>query len=830
MKRLAAVLIVVLVLATGLAVSADFLIDRSNLKSDVIAAVKRQTGRDLTMARFSVGILPWPSVSAHEVTFSDIGGAANTPMLQARDIRASVALIPLLWREIRLENVTLQRGTVVLHRDEAGQANWDFHAEPADKATGSAKPSHPTARWSLKIGSAKLDRMAFSLDDRFAHHGGSVTITHAEFDGLASSAPYLDIRGTHGEMPFRVNGHIGPLSLFQGANPPWALSLGATLGKESKPQDWLNFDGQISDMRHMRGFSGVLRGEMASLKDAEMLFPNANLPAITGLGGEIGIFDADPQSDRQKLDLSRLGVNHVHLHLESAPPLHGLSVSALHADAETLSSALTVTATVQGPMPALAVQGAFGTLAQAGTSWQTALETPLAVSLDLREANRLGKAEGLHGHVAGQIGASRTALSLDGGADTLPLRQSVLHDVTLKGAFERDVSGRMTLKAFTLNSHEATAVLDAAAQNEAQPEMEGKLHFQHLDLDALAALWTRPKAAQPSAQAQPALPGPVASLTAPQQQAPSAGASPQASAAAGQNSVSPPPATDAFSWSRLVSTGRGTLDISADTVRFNAADYSGISAQARLESGKLSLDSVKGSGNGMTLSGRAVYDMSVKPASLTLSLTPLLFPATLAQNLLAMPGFFRGPLMLVGQLEAHGDTRASLIASLTGHLGLSMVGGSIATGPLGPYLGDSVRALLPHDNLSVRCLGLHASFADGRAQFDTLGMEAGALSLSGHGSYGLVDQTLDLHLLPRIGIAGTGASTPVLVTGTLDAPKAKQEANTGGRFELTIGGSEPDTCPAVLEAARENLPGEAAPERKKHNKASELLHGLGLLH
>jgi len=834
MRRLAAVLIVLLVLATGLAVSADFLIDRSNLKSDVIAAVKRQTGRDLTMARFSVGFLPWPSVSAHEVAFSDIGGESNTPMLQARDIRASIALVPLLWREIRLENLTLQRGAVMLHRDEAGQANWDFHAQSEEKATAPAKSSHPAARWSLRIGSAKLDRMAFSLDDRFAHHGGSVSIDHAEFDGLASSAPYLDIHGTRGETPFRVNGHIGPLSLFQGANPPWALSLGATLGKEGKQQDWLNFDGQVSDMRHMRGFSGVLRGEMASLKDVEALFPNANLPAVTGFGGEIGIFDADPQGDNRKLDLSRLGVNHLHLHLDSAPSWHGVSASALHADAETLSSALTVTARLQGAMPALAMQGVFGTLAQAGTSWQTAFETPLAVSVDLREAARLGKAEGLHGHLSGMIGAAQSTLSLDGGADTLPLRQSALHEVTLKGGFERDGSGKILVKALTLNSHEAAAVLDATAQNAAQPEIEGKLHFQHLDLDALAALWAKPKATQTIAPLQPILPNPVSALTV-QKQASSSGGNASQTGGPSDNSTGQVidttiPANSGLSWSRLVSEGRGILDVSAETVRFNAADYTGISAQARLDAGRLTLDSVNGSGNGMTLSGRAVYDMSVKPASLTLSLTPLLFPATLAQNLLAMPNFFKGPLMLVGQLEAHGDTREALMASLSGHLGLSMVGGAIATGPLGPYLGDSARALLPRGDLSVRCLGLHASFADGRAQFDTLGMEAGALSLSGHGSYGLVNQTLDLHLLPRIGIAGTGASTPVLVTGTLEAPRAQQEANSGGRFEVTIGGSEPDACPSVLEAARENLAGEAAPERKKHNKAAELLHGLGLLH
>ncbi|WP_025886627.1 AsmA family protein [Asaia prunellae] len=684
MKRLAAVLIVLLVLVTGLAVSAHFLIDRSSLKSDVIAAVKRQTGRDLTMARFSVGILPWPGVSAHEVTFADADEESGALMLQARDIRASIALLPLLWREIRLENLTVQRGSVRLRRDDAGVANWVFHPESASQQTARSGPAHPEAHWGLKIGSVKLDRMMLSLDDRFARRGGALSVTHAEFDGLASSAPYIDIHAVHGQTPFHLNGHIGPLTLLQGANPPWALSLGATLGREGKQQDWLNFDGQISDMRHMRGFTGVLRGEMASLKDIESLFPNANLPDLKVVGGEIGIFDADPQGSNPKLDLSRLGVNHLHLHLGSAPAWHGVTVSDLHADAETLSSALTVTATMQGSVPSLALQGTFGTLAQAGTSWQTALDTPLAVSLDVREAAGLGKLNGLNGHVAGTIGATSARLSLDASADTLPLRQAALHQLTLKGVFERDETGKTRIKTLTLKSREASAVLEATTRISSRPEMDGALHFEHLDLDALGALWKKTKSVAGTPSVRPVLPTPVpvpSATPAPTTSGePSSGStlpSAQSMMALPTSNAIPPEAE--LSWARLLHDGQGVLDISADKVRFNSADYTGIAAQARLDSARLTLDSVKGSGNGMTLSGRAIYDMGVRPATLSLSLTPFLFPATLAQNMLAMPDFFRGPLMLVGQLEAHGETRAALIASLSGHLGLSMVGGTIAT-------------------------------------------------------------------------------------------------------------------------------------------------------
>ncbi|GBQ93185.1 AsmA family protein [Asaia krungthepensis] len=838
MKRLIAALIVVLVLATGLAVTAQVLIDRSNLRQDVIAAVKRQTGRDLTMARFSVGVLPWPGFSARDVVLNGRNGATDEPTLRARDIRASIALIPLMWREIRLETLTLNQGSVFFVRDPEGRASWEFErpSGTSDREPGAAAQGapHPEANWKLRIGSAKLNRMTLALNDTRAHRSGEVMIDHAEFDGLASTAPYLDIHGLKGTTPFRLNGHVGPLSVFQGDNPPWAVSLGATLGQDGKQQDWLNLDGQITNTRQLRGFSGVARGEIASLRDLEALFPNAGLPDYRGIGGEIGFFDADPQNGSAGFDIARLGINHLHFHLNASPSWHGVSISTVHADADTLSSALTISGVVQGVKPEIALQGRFGTLAQAGTAWQSGLATPLPVSLDMRDASRLGSASGLTAHVNGQVGVNDTALALDGQAQSLDVMQTALHDVALKGNILRDASGVVQIRQLSLTSHEAEGTLEATARMPLLSSLEGKLHFTHLDLDALSGLWLGRKDAangsKPgSVQTPSAVSSPITALTrsasTQDSSATGAGAAPLRPLPGGATIEETVP--DAAS---VLRQGQASVDISADTIRFNKAEYSGVTTHLGLDRGKLTLDRIKGEGNGMTLSGQAVYDMATHPAHVSVTFSPLLFPATLGQNLLGLPDLFRGPLMLVGQIDAQGDSKTALIDSMNGHLGLSMVGGTIDASQLGPYLGDAARSLLSHRDLDVRCLGLHARFENGNAQLDTIGMEAGALSLSGHGVYGLGAGTLDLHLLPRIGFGGTGASTPVLVTGTLASPQARQEAGAGGRFQLTIGGAVPDNCPDILSASRESFVGEAAPAPKKHSQASELLHGLGILH
>lgn len=841
MKRLTAALIVILLLGAGLAVSAHILIDRSTLKEDVIAAVKRQTGRDLIMARFSVGVLPWPYFSARDVVLRGRQGTLDEPTLEARDIRASIALLPLLWREIRLENLTIGHGRVFLGRDRQGVADWEFAAPVSQPSAVTGPGSHPAAHWALRIGSAKLDQVRFDLNDLYAHRSGTVTIDRAEFDGLSASAPYLDIHGRHGTTPFRVNGHVGPLTLFQGKNPPWAVSLGATMGDDSKPRDWLNLDGQITDTRHLRGFSGVLRGELASLKDLQTLFPRADLPAIDGLGGEIGIYDADPgsadiaaplRSATFSDTLARLGVNHLHLHMNGAPSWRGLSFGALHADADTLSSALTLSATIEHDRTALALQGRFGTLAQAGTAWQSGLVTPLSVAVDIRDANQLAGA-GLKAHLAGEIGLKNASLVLEGQARKLAVMQTALNEVAIKGRFGRDSSGAVTVDDLSFTSHEAAGTIALKADAPLLSAVDGKVHFDRLDLDALSGLWlgqTQAGSVGSAPGAPPAIAAPLAT-PAPAATSPSnQGEIPGAGASAAQGGEKPTHAPALIDLGAFVAHGRGALDLSADSVHFNGADYSHVSGQVALGASKVTLESIRGEGNGISLSGHALYDTSSNPALVRVSFSPLLVPATLAQTMLGMPDLFRGPLMLVGQIEARGDTRPALRESMAGTLGLSMVGGSIDASKLGPYLGDAARAVLSHRELGVRCLGVHARFGQGQAQMDTIAMEAGALSLAGHGTVGLNQGTLDLHLLPRIGFGGTGASTPVAVAGTLDAPQAHQEANASGRFQITIGGSEADACPEILGAAREGIAGENAAAPRKRSQAAELLHGLGILH
>lgn len=106
-----------LLLLLVLAVGALVLFPPSGfLKSQVIAAVKQATGRDLTIAgpaRFT--ILPSPSAHLELISLSGVKGGAD--LLKADSIEAKVKLWPLLQGSIEVESASVQKPAITIGPD-----------------------------------------------------------------------------------------------------------------------------------------------------------------------------------------------------------------------------------------------------------------------------------------------------------------------------------------------------------------------------------------------------------------------------------------------------------------------------------------------------------------------------------------------------------------------------------------------------------------------------------------------------------------------------------------------------------------------------------------
>ncbi|MBO1325928.1 AsmA family protein [Acetobacter sp. TBRC 12305] len=275
-----------------------------------------------------------------------------------------------------------------------------------------------------------------------------------------------------------------------------------------------------------------------------------------------------------------------------------------------------------------------------------------------------------------------------------------------------------------------------------------------------------------------------------------------------------------------------TADVQAQSVQWQGVDWTQLVSHVVVQNARVTFDPVTAQGNGTPQAGRMVYDLSGPTPQIALEAHSVFLPLAAIQGWFGLPPDMRGTVQFVGAISTQGATTPDRRANLTGHLGASVVNGSISGAFLKSLLGPQVPV---KGSMPIRCFGTHMQFADDAAHIDLLGFESDIVRLSGHGTIAMGTQALDMHLAPQVLLGGASAASDIAVTGTLANPRPALEAGYGGgRYGITIGGNgaggDENTCPALLSAAREGGAGPAAPEKKasKADKVMNLLHGLGL--
>jgi len=774
----------VLVVGVAGAFGVQALLPAQTVRTHLIDAVERQTGRTLSVGDLSLRIVPWPMFVAHDVSLSG-AGQNPAPVVTAHEIRARIAFLPLFARRIVLDDVAVLQPHLVLARGDDGVANWHFVPAPRPASGADSTSGSSSVHWDVALRGIRIDGAEVQWDDAPHHARGQVTLDHAAFSALDGTTPGFDIHGHHGKGGFTLHGTVGDLHSVlwpSGAVSAWPFHHVATVAPGGVAgDDMVRADGTLDAIAaggslRLSGYRLSTSGKFGNLRDVDALFPHADVPDVVRVGFDAAVADTG-QGAR---------FDHLHLTTGAARLSNQINVASSEIGAARRDDPLGVR--VEGTFygQTLRVHGTFATLAGVESAWHAgvggALATPLSLALDAEGPDNAAM------HAQGVVGGDDTALDLSGHLPHLALTPGwALDDVVTSTHLGGQPGHAVTLSDLKLTSRQIElGGGGSVSQGGVRPVVSAQLAVARADLDAMKV------AAPASATAAPATPAPSGS--------PMLAGAPPASA----------PAAEApeMGWLHRADFA---VDLSVAQATANGAAYSGLVAHARTQGGDI--------------------------PSGTLDLAPAVVPAPVLAHWFGIAPWVDGSVQLVGHLAGQGTDRAAIMQSLSGHLGASMVGGTLDAARLRPVLGGPAGMLMGHGDLSVRCLGLHMALADGQARFDTMGLEAGRLSLSGQGTIGLNDGALDLHLVPRIGIVGgAGASTPVAVTGTLDAPQARMEASAqDGRFNVTIGGADGDAdrCPAILASARENLPGPvpaAPPAHHGGHHLSDMLRGLGLVH
>ncbi len=219
--------VVALVALFSLAAAAAFaaLFDADVLKARAADAVRRSTGRELTIAG-PVG-LTWsliPTIVLHDVSLSNPLGMSRPALAHATQIEIRVALLPLLSREVELRGITLVDPDVLLERDVAGQPNWLLTPTAAPPVTSSAPAGVSGPRMRVSVDAVRVRDGQVAWRDGASLHAVAVpTLTAA---GAGSVAP-VALSGTlaTGGLDLRINGTAGPLAAIGAGAWPLQVAL-----------------------------------------------------------------------------------------------------------------------------------------------------------------------------------------------------------------------------------------------------------------------------------------------------------------------------------------------------------------------------------------------------------------------------------------------------------------------------------------------------------------------------------------------------------------------------------------------------------------------------
>ena len=188
--------------------AAPLFIDVAAYKPEIVAQVKRATGRDVVIeGPIRLSLLPTPAVALDGVKFFNLPGSKNPDMVEVKSVVVKPVLLALLWGEVEPGEVTLVEPKIVLEINAQGKPNWEFTPSVAEAVPAAAKPASPKP---LSLGRLTVRNGTLIFSDSRA--GLSVSAGKANFSASVGSidGPYALAGGAVvNDAPLRIDLAVG---------------------------------------------------------------------------------------------------------------------------------------------------------------------------------------------------------------------------------------------------------------------------------------------------------------------------------------------------------------------------------------------------------------------------------------------------------------------------------------------------------------------------------------------------------------------------------------------------------------------------------------------
>ncbi|HKB95328.1 MAG TPA: AsmA family protein, partial [Rhizomicrobium sp.] len=247
--------ITLLALLFGAIVTLYFL-DWNQMRGPLGRYLSHRTGREVRIdGNLSVRLFSWqPSVDAGGVYVGNPQWVGSPQAAQVSELRVELRLVPLIFGELVLPLVRIDRPDMLLVRDENGRTNWDR----GGKNPNEAWKLPPIRRFLINDGHVKIDDAVRKL-----HFTGTVTSEENQGGGRAAFALKGD--GTLNKSKFLADVKGGPL-LNVDQSRPYDFTADVRAGETHAV-----INGVITQPFHMDRFAASINVSGPNLSDLYFL-------------------------------------------------------------------------------------------------------------------------------------------------------------------------------------------------------------------------------------------------------------------------------------------------------------------------------------------------------------------------------------------------------------------------------------------------------------------------------------------------------------------------------------------------------------------------------
>ncbi|HEX5005513.1 MAG TPA: AsmA family protein, partial [Hyphomonadaceae bacterium] len=273
-KKIAIIAGAVLLVLAAAVVILPMLIPSDVYRQRIEAEATKALGREVKVGKVGVSIFPRIEARAGASTIANPEGFGDQPFASMKELRAAVALWPLLFQKVEIDEFVLVEPNIAMVQLADGRNNWTFKVPGGEPA----QPGQPTKPISASLGDVRILGGHVSYDDRKAGQVHTLSKLNLKADMQAIDKPFnVSADGLANDLAFKLNTRIeNPQSMMDGLASPVTIKLDTDLIKTE-------LDGTLA-LGEKPAFDFRFDGEIPSAVELADAFQVKDLPARSVLG------------------------------------------------------------------------------------------------------------------------------------------------------------------------------------------------------------------------------------------------------------------------------------------------------------------------------------------------------------------------------------------------------------------------------------------------------------------------------------------------------------------------------------------------------------------